>query len=164
MSEKEIIENEKVANELFARFLCENGLVLSDDILIEYVRNIMDAVSFDNIFQTNTKMIFCDGLKSNTELNNRIINGFGIDNYKINLLSNGFNSHIEKAVKNFLPVGRFNVGICTDDEKEFKGCRYKLVRFSKELIATGVPIDTYEREYGGKRLFLISNRRRINGE
>ena len=164
MNEKEILENERVANELFARFLCENGLVLSDDVLVEYVRNITDAVSFDNIFKTNPKMIFCDGLRSSNELHDQIINGLGINNYKINLLSNAFNDHIGTAAKNFLPTGRFNIGICTDDKKEFKCGRYKLVRFSKELIATGVEIDTYERKYGDKRLFLISNRRRINGE
>jgi hypothetical protein len=161
--EEDILKNEQVSNELFARFLCENGLVKSDDVLLEYVPRINDAVSIDDIFKDNTKLIYCNGLRNSEEIHKLIIDSIGVYNYKVNLLSNAYNENIETAARKILPYGVFNIGICTDNLEEFKCGKLKLVKFASELRSTGIKTDTYEREYGYRKLYLVSSRRRING-
>ena len=163
MDRENIIKIEKVSNELFARFLCENGLVKSDDVLLEYVPRVADAVSIDNIFKDNTKLIFCKGFTKSDELHDTIINNLGIYNYKINLLSNAHNDNVETAARKILPYGVFNLGICTDNLEEYELCRLKLIKFAGDLRSTGIKTDTYEREYGYRKLYLVSSRRRLNG-
>ncbi len=163
MEKENIIQNEKVSNELFARFLCENGLVKSDDVLLEYVPRIDTAVSIDDIFKDNTKLIYCKGFSKSDELHSFIINNLGLYNYKINLLSNAYNENVETAARKILPYGVFNIGICTDNLEEYNYGQLRLVKFASDLKATGIKTDIYEREYGFRKLFLVSSRRRING-
>lgn len=155
---------DRITNQLFARFLCENGLITKDDVVVEYVRQLNDAVVIDEIFNNNPKIIYCDGVHESSTIHDHIINNFGLSDYRVNLISNAFNDRVASACKKLLPYGRFNIGICTDDVSEYSVGKLKLVRFAKELIATGIKVDSYENEYGGNKLYVLSNRRRLNGK
>lgn len=164
MIDKDEIKKKRLANQLLARILCDNGLILSDDVILEYVQKFVSAVCIDDVFKDNTKLVFCGEMPSCDEIHEYIINDMGIVDYRINLISNDFNPVVESSAKAVLPYGRINLAICTDNLEKYEVERLRLAKFARELFKTGVRLDTYERQYGDHKLFLLSNRRRINGK
>ena len=154
----------KLDNQLLARFLSDEGLILSDDVILEYVRHASEAVALDEVFRRNPKIIICEGEPAASEIHNHVINNFKLSDDRINLISNAFNGRVAKACKGLLPYGRFNIGICTSEPDEFEGSKLKLVKFQRELIASGIKVSSFEKEFGERKLYVLSNRRRLNGK
>ena len=156
-------ESIKLCNQLFARFLCDNGLILADDVIIEYTRSLLDSVASDDIFKYNHKKIFCRDMPSAEKLHEDIVKN-GIVNYKVNLVSNAFNDRVGDAAKSILPYGVFNIGICTDKLDEYECGRLKLIKFANDLVRCGTRVGDYEKQYGENKLFVLTNRRRLDGK
>lgn len=165
MSEKEIRHNERFSNDLFVRFLKENGYFTSDDVIVEFVRSMREALSVNPAFHGYSRFIFCNHLPSIDTIEEKAKESNGNRKYRINFISNSFNRLVQSFVDESIPRCDFNIGICTDNANEFKYGKLELVKFGLELEARGIEVNQEERELSkNNHLYLLTNRGRNNAK
>ncbi len=156
MNSNRKISNLKLSNDLFAKFLQSNNLVLSTDVLVETTPDINSAISI-NHFANNGKSIIL--LKGNLDKivfpTDEFING-----QTPNFICNGFFDHITDYTKMVIYRGSFNIGICTPDRKVFNSNKSKFQALSSKLAMKGVPIVEKEEVISSHKLYLLSYRMR----
>ena len=152
------ISNLRISNRMFAKFLEEKKLVIPTDNLIEITDSIADSAS---IFMSNKYPV-------NIILHSMNPNSLGVvfeqpENGVCNFMCNGDFSCASNYAKQMLDKGAFNIGICSQNSKEYKKSRNFYQKFGRELLAIGVPLEIYneeivDEELGNGKIYLLSYR------
>ena len=148
------IDKLTIRNEVFAKILKENGLVLATDRIFEKAvpfsvwisrtlnnvssRIIMDDSSFDRCCRAEEDMHF-------------------IHNGK-------YDSSFDKMIFYSSICGAFSIGICTDDPEEYelgKESYLALKRRLEEQTHYGRQVNTIETEKDGHKAFILTHRRNL---
>jgi len=148
---KKIIENFKYSNYLLSKVLKEERLVINDDTIFEISNPLNNAISFH--FGSIFTSVFTDidFPEIYHTLNNR-------DN--INFIFNGdYSEDIKKLATDRIDEGSFHIGICTDDELEYRKTKAKYQALRKYLVDTfDVKIDELEKDIENHKVYMLSYR------
>ena len=151
------ISNLKISNEILAKFLVGEKLVLASDILIETTKDISSSILITEPFHRNKKSIILAGIDPSKIFSSKLTKNEE-DTGQINFVCNGVSANTKKFVDSVLNHGAFNIGICTSSDKEYTKNNRFLQRFRGDLLAVGIPVDEYQETVSDYKLYLLSYR------
>lgn len=163
---KDLISKEdKISNQLFAKYLIENGLVLEDDIIIELARSIHDSISISPSFTGFTRLIYSTEIPKTEIIYDGLGKSLGKNKYQINFISNYFSKKVKSYLTDVYAEKSFNIGVCTHDNDEFILGKLALIDYQKELIANGINVTSMENKLErNNHIYLLTNRGNKNGK
>lgn len=158
MEEKSKISNLRIANKMFARYLEEKKLILPSDSLIETTSSIADSASIFMTEKYPMSIVLCNVSPESCGVNFEQPDN-GVNNY----ICNGDFECTSVYARKMLDKGAFNIGVCTQNAKEYKKAKSFYQKFGRGMLAIGVPVHIYEeelvdKELGESKLYLLSYR------
>lgn len=152
MAEKSKISNLRIANKMFAKYLESKKLIKPNDNLIEITASVVDSVTMFLENQNSKNVIM-----HNVDPDMYGVN-FNPDSGVNDFICNGVFSTTGCYTRRMLETGSFNIGICSNDPKEYRKAKDFYQKFGKVLVAIGVPIDVHEEELNEGKIYLLSYR------
>ena len=150
----ELINNFQLSNKVFALVLKEDNLVEKDEMLLEVSSPLSVAILF-NLRGYHTYI--------STDIDDRLYNNIRFNRAeKHNFIYNGeLCEEVKSAVRKLAPVSSFNIGICSNNEKEFALLRDNYTRFKGELEATfGIEINEVDKTLDDYKAYVLSYKRK----
>ena len=156
----DLTEKDKESLDSYCYFLKDNGLVLRDDVLLEFTPNISEAVSISPVFEDLSRIIFRSDFATDATIKRKIDTLQGFDNPNLNLVSNAFSKSVKTVSNLLLSEASLTLGIYTDDSDEFEYGRYNLIQYRNELMAKGIHTLCLEDKLSnGQDVYVLSRRR-----
>lgn len=152
---------EKKDNKLLAELLLSNGLVLDDDVIVEYIERVENAISLHPGIDKYTKLVYSSYSNLSRNMYGDVCQIAGRRDFTINFISSVFDNKVTDLNDKFLPNSAFSFGVCTKEDEEYEERKFALKKYQKELVATG--IQTYaidEKLDDGHKVYILSNRRK----
>ena len=150
----ELISNFRLSNKVFALILSEEKLVQKEDYLLEVCCPLSTSVSFNlkghsSYVTTDPDEKFYNHVKFNKDR-------------KSNFLYNGeICEDVKSAVLNLIDYSSFNIGICSNNSKEYELLRDKYHMFKEELEANlGLELEEIDKTLDDYKTYMLSYRRK----
>ena len=129
---KKYINYDRKSSSLFASYLIANGLVLEDDVVLEFTYSVNDSVSINYSFEGINRLIYTSSKPSINEIYYEYIYPCHKSKYQLNYISDYFSNYTKECFSTLDRENSFNIGICTSFDDEY----HLTPEEEEELIST----------------------------
>ena len=160
-------DNDVISNFKFFNYLIEKGLVKKNDLVVEYCNNFSNSITIrEPFFSVGYKYIFTDKAPLSIDFIEQMIKVSHKTHRQLNFITPTFNDCVREYMDYFDESLIFNIGIATKSFEEYSEMKFKLNRYKKELVASGIQVREIEDNLvdNGNRIYLLTNRGIGNGK